>query len=661
MAAPKAAPPRFLLIVVFLLLPTTVFTQHTFAAPVDIETLVRSARERNLAQDRYWHILLHYKPSLFGVKSLVDDPAFFASPKGKTDPEAELEATLRAFMDETTTGEAHPVCRFIARFEWLTQKLEVEKSAFPVSACGPFDKVIADIDPRTATLVFPTQYLNSPASMFGHTLLNIETETRSKMLAHAINYAARADDTNGILFAVKGLFGFYKGMYSVLPYYEKIQEYSDITQRDVWEYPLNLTRTEIIRMLRHLWELREVYANYYFFDENCAYNLLFLIEAGRPSLQLTEEFRVWALPIDTVRVLKEQGVIEEPAYRPSRTTQIRYKAEQLPPEHQEIALAIIRGELSVQDVLGSDESESSDNPSTGNPHPATNGVVNLDAEARVRIADLITAYHQYRYARGRIAKADYQKRFLEILKIRSAMGKAAEVRYDIPPPPRPDGMRESSRLHAGFGVRSGDPFVEVGWRPVFGDLVDTDYVSDQGHQIEFLSPTLRYYPDENRLELHRLDVLNIFSISPRDRFFKPTSWKVATGLFRKPSGEDDDDRLLFGLSTGAGMAWYRQRLGLFYGMIEPEIEISGGLEDGYAFGGGFSAGLLSKPASNWKLHLRARQLFFGLGDEHQSTEISLTQQFSLPAKNHAIRINAAWERAFDDDIAEASIHWTFYF
>ncbi|MFX4232194.1 DUF4105 domain-containing protein, partial [Aliarcobacter butzleri] len=61
------------------------------------------------------------------------------------------------------------------------------------------------------------------------------------------------------------------------PYYEKIKEYNNLVQRDVWEYDLNLSQEEINKLVLHTWVLKDSYANYYFFKENCSYNVLWLL------------------------------------------------------------------------------------------------------------------------------------------------------------------------------------------------------------------------------------------------------------------------------------------------------------------------------------------------------------------------------------------------
>ena len=49
--------------------------------------LQATAKTRQLAEDRQWHALLHYRPNRFGggVTSLADQPDFFLAPGGKVE------------------------------------------------------------------------------------------------------------------------------------------------------------------------------------------------------------------------------------------------------------------------------------------------------------------------------------------------------------------------------------------------------------------------------------------------------------------------------------------------------------------------------------------------------------------------------------------------
>ncbi|NTU73945.1 DUF4105 domain-containing protein, partial [Candidatus Roizmanbacteria bacterium] len=174
--------------------------------------------------------------------------------------------------------------------------------------------------------------------------LTVETASRSKLLSHAVNYSAITTETFGPLFAVKGLFGFYKGYFSILPYYGKLQEYSDIDQRDIWEYPLDLTKEETLKLLMHVYELDSIYSDYYFFDENCSFMLLSLLEAARPELRLSGEYwgrwSFWVIPADTIGAVRRAGLIDKVNYRPSQATRISYRASLLSPGSRERAYDI---------------------------------------------------------------------------------------------------------------------------------------------------------------------------------------------------------------------------------------------------------------------------------------------------------------------------------
>ncbi len=245
----------------------------------------------------------------------------------------------------------HPQCAFPARFAWLAAALETAGDAIPRVPCPALDAWRADLGPVAGvSLIFPEAYMNNPASMFGHTLLRLDRappdahEDRRDLLAYAVNFAADTGDDGGALFAVKGLTGLYPGTFSLWPYYEKVQQYGDWERRDIWEYRLALAPAEIERLLLHVFELRQVRFDYFFFDENCSYQLLGLLEVARPGLALRDRFHGWAIPADTVRaVLGETGLAAEPAWRPSAATRIAARARALPPGARRLARDLASG------------------------------------------------------------------------------------------------------------------------------------------------------------------------------------------------------------------------------------------------------------------------------------------------------------------------------
>ncbi len=562
-----------------------------------LESVLREAHETALHQDTYWHTLLHYKKGLFGTRSLIDDPRFFLAADGKYNPEAELDATIRAIFRNETDGVKPAACRFVARYEWIKEKLRLDMSRIPDPECRnfnepikSFDSLLDEIKPESVTLVFPDAHINSPASMFGHTLLVIETASKSKLLAYAVNYAAATQETFGPLYAVKGLFGFYKGYFSTLPYYGKLQEYSDIDRRDIWEYPLDLTKDETKRLLMHLYELDNIYSYYYFFDENCSYDLLFLLDAARPSLNLTDRQRAWVIPLDTVRDVEEKGITLGAEYRPSQTSKIEYLASLMSKEDQVKAIALAKGEISPDGAFEQGASQ----------------------EKKIRIYDLSTEYLQYLHIREQIATDVYVERFMKILKARSALGGQHEEEYSVPVPPRPDQGHGSSRIGFAVGSKGGSAFEELSYRPVYHSLLDNGKGYREGAQIIFGDTALRYYSQENKLKLESLDVINIVSLAPRDLFFKPISWKVDTGLTQTIM-QDGKDHMTAHLNPGGGFSWKNGILGLYYFMMESDLNAGGAFTDKFALGAGASAGLVRNIIDSWKIHLYAKDIYYGLG------------------------------------------------
>jgi len=298
-----------------------------------VHELIERAKNLKLAQHRYWQILVHYEPTWTGVESEVDSPEFFLAPNGKYDPNAELSATIQAFFNPPVINPKTPFdqaaqCQFVARFHWLSQQLKFDQNRLYFHQCADFQKWIQKVQPESVSLIFPSYFLEAPASMYGHTLLRINRKglPLTSPLNYAVNYAAMVDVSQEfpLIYMLKGTFGGYYGRFALSrfalsPYYLKIQEYNNHETRDLWEYELSLNQDEVLNMMRHMYELDGINFNYYYFRKNCSYHLLSLLEAARPSLHLREKFPWVTLPGDTVRVVVGvPGLVVAYHYRPSK-------------------------------------------------------------------------------------------------------------------------------------------------------------------------------------------------------------------------------------------------------------------------------------------------------------------------------------------------------
>ncbi|MGB5196157.1 MAG: hypothetical protein WBN64_03730, partial [Candidatus Deferrimicrobium sp.] len=149
----SARPFFFFPLLLLLLLPSPAWP----GTDVYLAELKGSVQRRHLQDDRYWDILLFYKPAAGGRKSLVDDPKFFLSPDGKRDPVAELSATLDAMFDNSLSPPAR--CRFPARYEWLKETLPIDPARLPVPDCPVLDNTLRAINPKSASLIFASGHM----------------------------------------------------------------------------------------------------------------------------------------------------------------------------------------------------------------------------------------------------------------------------------------------------------------------------------------------------------------------------------------------------------------------------------------------------------------------------------------------------------------------
>lgn len=569
----------------------------------------------------------------------MDDPKFFLVVDGKSDPEAELEATIRAFFRPVVENEEHPVCRFVARYDWLKTKLTIDESRLPLSRCRPFEELLEQIKPESVTLIFPASHMNSPASMYGHTLLTIRTVFDSDLLSYAVNYSAISDETFGPLYIVKGLLGSYKGYFSILPYYAKLQEYSDVNDRDIWEYPLDLNAEEVRRLLMHVYEMQNIYADYLFFNENCSYDLLFLLDAARPNLNLTDHCAWWVIPLDTIREVKKSGLVREAVYRPSRSTKIKHLASALTESGRRDALRIVNGTLEPEEFLKRE---------TAN-------------EEKITVCELASEHLQYKHAKGELAKEPYVGRFMKTLNARSTLGETGDDwARQIPAPIRPDEGHHSNRVSLGFGVDDEDrTFQEIRLRPAYHTLLDNDAGYKPGSQIVFTDFVLRYYSQDGKLELEALNLIDIVSIAPRDDFFKHTSWKIRTDLYRRTM-RNGEDYLVYRLNPGFGLAYENRFLGLCYAMLETELHVGGALDGNYSAGAGGSAGILKNVTDSWKIHLFAGDVYYGLGDSDILITVGLGQNLRI-SPDMSLSVELVGSRDDQDSGLESIIRWNAFF
>ncbi|MCO7223585.1 DUF4105 domain-containing protein [Pleionea sp. CnH1-48] len=449
-----------------------------------------------LSQSAQWKALLHYRSSsLFGAESEVDDVSFFLHPEGKTSLYKELEGTIRAF--QATPDLA---CQFPARYHWLSQQLDwnVEQ----LNQCAELQKWLTQLNPHSMSLIFPSFYMNSPSSMFGHLFLRIDPEhDNNKLLSFSVNFGANINENDSsIAYTVNGLAGGYPGVLNVMPYYEKVKEYNDIESRDMWEYKLALDEQEVLFVMLHIWELKDRYFDYYFVDENCAYRIVSLIEVAKPELALTEPFASAAIPSEVIKELEAKQLFSKSEYRPSIVTVLNAYYGQLTETEQHWLQRLMQ----TTDELN---------------HP---DFLQLSESSRARVMDALTQYLRFQLTQIE-ENESAAKQAHQVMIARSKLKTTASLNPEVS-----DGIpvlegHDAFLLELGTFHLDDEHFADVTFRPAYHSLTDPGHGYQAGAQIKFSEISL-YYDDDWKLKNFQL--LNILSLAPVTVFTSPISWEV---------------------------------------------------------------------------------------------------------------------------------------
>ena len=639
----------FIILLLFMLLlaPASLVGAGEPPENVYLVELIDESLQAKLASEREWHLLLHYREDLFGgYTSEQDDPGFFMSPDGKTNPQAELDATLKQFFSDELVGRSkQPAqCAFVARYAWLKQRLAFDETRLTPQRCERFERWFDDFEVESISLIFAAGFMNNPSSMFGHTFLRVDQRgqtDQTRILAYTINYAAELPPNSGPEYAVKGIFGGYPGYFSTIPYYLKVQEYADIEDRDIWEYKLNFTSEQVRRLLMHAWEMGNAYFDYFFFKENCSYHILSLLEYAEPSLHLTDRFAVYTMPSDTIRRLMETPeVASTVVYRPSRGTLVRKKKALLPDPEYTWLRRIIVAPSSAKD-------------------PEFHA---LPPQRQAAVLDIASDYLLLKSSGEGLNNNPYQQRNRELLLERSLLKVRPESVVISPFSDRPDSGHGTSRASVGVGWRNKQIYEELAIRAAYHDLLDPGKGYTPDAQIEALSLAVRQYSPSNWREssfeqnlsntqyrIERLTLLNMVSLSPMDGLFHAPSWKFGLGM---NTIRYNDCQLCsngyFNVGMGGSVEshWFKREL--FFAFAEAEANYSSAYQERHRIGGGGNVGMLSDLTEKWKLLVSGTYLRYPLGDKSDDFRVNVGQRFTL-LQNLALRLDYN-HRDHDDDV-----------
>ncbi|MBP5398803.1 MAG: DUF4105 domain-containing protein [Alphaproteobacteria bacterium] len=533
----------------------------------------------DVAYSTEWLALGHYRPKMFGgYKSSIDSDNFFVAKDGKTNPKAELRATIELFAKGEDKDK---ICLFQARYLFLKNKKLINDINVK---CEEYNQFKSDLNPSGVTLLFTDAYMNNPSSLFGHTLLRIDTARKgTQLLAHGANYGAFTNGAeNSVLFAVYGLTGGYFGGWTVKPYYDVINKYNNIENRDIWELNLDLSPQEIDMFVAHLWELGHTQTRYYFFSKNCSYMIMEMLDAVRPGLGLSDKFPAQTIPVDTIKaVYRSENLVKDINYRPSRQAKI---------VHREKQMNRMQKKAFVQAIKHEDY-----------------GMENVPDGEKADVLETAYQYVQYQFVKRDFDIKEYRKRSFMGLMARNKLQDQKAKMSENPEGRSPLLSHEAMRVTLGVGKNGRENFQEISYRPAYHSLTDNDYGLLTGAEINFLNSKWRHYDRSNKIVLQEFNILGIKSLSPINQMFAPTSFGINWDIWRVYNPQKQKEGYASRLSVeGGGTA---EILPHFLGYLNAGTELAyGGFLEHNQYGALYLGGGAFLHFEKFKLLAEARRM-----------------------------------------------------
>ena len=598
------------------------------------------AKTKNLAQHITWRRLLYFfddQRNLIGKKkhsSIVDDAAFYLSKYGQHDSAAELDALLVALADEMATtsdnGTANNntsnratknleqnsvLCRFPARVQWLTDTLNIDKSGLQTD-CPELNDWMQKLAPEQLSIMFAQEYLDNPISAFAHTLLRIDSKASvadPSQIHHAValNYTVGGDSSdNFLVYAIKSMSGGYDNLIEIDPYPEKLAKYLQEDERDAWTYQLALTPAEVQQIMLHVWETKDLKLPYYFTTDNCASEILRLIDVVRPQQHLLSRLPYAVIPSDVVQLLDSENLLASTNYTPADSTLRQAQLNKVKEQRAQLGY-----------------------------HNSAKQTLNEIKSAQLNPISSISDDGQTLLPR-RIAVADNN----------------------------PIDRHPLQLGFIGLGQRGDNNYMDLGVRAGYHDTLDRPSGFPQFFDLEGAAATLRLYDTDNdkahqpsSVVLQNVTLVRGRSFNPVNSAKKGKTWGASLEATRVNDGsqQDGNDHLVGSLGYETGWSWAFGTPSAGTGEMPPQLcytflagtaQAGRGINKGYRVGAGVNVGCRYQINNQLRAQaeLQLPYWYHGSSDEsnargHYWQPIStLGLQYDID-KKQALRINANYE------------------
>lgn len=485
------------------------------------------------SKSKYWQYLIHWQ-----------DKARIEQDKNTDFAYAELIRTIDIFLhpeEFLKLNRGHPNCIFPARLNLLRKDLDLQVDDVDCPAFNQwrlyhsFDKV---------AVIYASQFISNPASAMGHVFIKLINTANVDYLNTSIGFVANVTDrSNPFKYIYNGLFGKYQGLFDEGYYFKKVDEYNNIEARDIWEYTLNLTDEEKELFINYIWELKKnTVISYYFFDQNCASVVLFLIEGLRFNNTEDNLRKFYISPPDVLKRLNFKGFIETEFYRPSIRSQMLHKYQRLNSSEKYASLKTI--------YLGMD----------------------LDSDNHYVYGTVLDYFALKRFQKKTSFTLNQQQLEEKSLIVRARMGQVENSPISTPESP----LKSHGLIRSKYGLinRSLEKSHWIFELQLIGhDPMDNDAGFLENSSLDLLSTQFSYLPDSHLIELSRLKIIEL-SNKPDFTLLEPQyAWQLSIEYQKRLElSEQNREGLLLAPAFGLNISVFKSLD--FYGLIKANQQFS---------------------------------------------------------------------------------------
>lgn len=456
------------------------------------------SREVAFASSKLWLRALHYSD----FESRIDSKNFFLA--SKNDPLEELQASIQAINLLQKVHGREFACAFPYRFRLIKNAGLV---ADEQPACDELAFFKKEFGTDGLQLVFVSQYADDPSSILGHLFFRFTNKVRKasgapvEFLYKTLNFAAGvAADENMFSYVYNGIFGGFQGTYTIYQYATMVEKYNNIESRNLYLYDLKLNPLQIEQLIEHVWELTQYSSqDYFFFDENCAFQLLAILETLFPGKKLTASLPFYVAPIDVIKVVEANDLVKNVEYIPSLYQNILHSLEAMPSNERDVFDTFLDGELKAKDI-----------------------------QSTLVIETLISTYNFMKHEQSGVTDGKQKGAMSDLLLERSKKGISPPVIHQTPIS-YPHLSHASTRMAMGLGMQDNSKYGELTIRPAIHDIMSRSEGYQRNSSISLLNLSLRVQQSNPELSISKVTLINLAKLNGT-KVYRRVAWYVDLSL-----------------------------------------------------------------------------------------------------------------------------------